>query len=55
MNIVEFVETAYDLKLTEYQKALLNFYSSLPEGSTVVMSRKGPILIDKNGIKIIGG
>lgn len=48
-DIVEFVEKVYGIKLLEYQKELIRSIARLPEGSRIVMGRKGPILLDKNG------
>lgn len=52
MDIVEFVEKVYCIKLFEYQKELIRRISDLPEGSQIVMGRKGPILLDKDGKRI---
>lgn len=48
-DIVEFVEKVYGIKLLEYQKELIRSIARLPEGSRIVMGRKGPILLDKDG------
>lgn len=52
MNIAEFAEKVSGLQLCDYQKEMLKRLAVLPEGSRIVMSRKGPILLDKDG-KII--
>ena len=52
MDIIEFVEKVSGLKLLDCQKELVKSYADLPEGSTIVMGRRGPILMDKDG-KII--
>lgn len=49
MDICEFAEKVYGVKLLEYQKQLLKQFADLPKGSTIVMGRKGPILLDKDG------
>ena len=48
-DIVEFVEKIYGIELLECQKELIRSIARLPEGSKIVMGRKGPILLDKNG------
>lgn len=57
MDVVEFVEKIIGLELLESQKKLLRLYSKLPKGSRIVMGRRGPILLDKDGnvIENIGG
>lgn len=49
MDICEFAEKVYGVELLEHQKQLLKRFAALPEGSTIVMGRKGPILLDKDG------
>lgn len=49
MDICEFAEKVYGVKLLEYHKQLLKQFADLPEGSTIVMGRKGLILLDKDG------
>lgn len=49
MDICEFAEKVCNIKLLEYQKEMLKRYADLPKGSTIVMGRKGPILLDKDG------
>lgn len=49
MDIVEFAERVFGVELLEYQKQLLRTFAALPEGSRIVMGRRGPVLIDKDG------
>lgn len=49
LDIVEFVEKVCGAKLMEYQKELIKSYADLPEGSTIVMGKHGPIIMDKDG------
>lgn len=49
LDIVEFVEKVCGVKLMEHQKELLRSYADLPEGSTIVMGKHGPIIMDKDG------
>lgn len=57
MDIVEFAERVIGVELLEYQRQLLRTFAALPEGSRIVMGRRGPILLDKDGevVKNIGG
>lgn len=48
-DIVEFVEKIYGIELLGCQKELIRSVARLPEGSRIVMGRKGPILLDKDG------
>lgn len=52
MDIAEFVEKVCGIKLLQYQKEMIQSFANLPEGSCIVMGRKGPILLDKNGERI---
>jgi hypothetical protein len=52
LNIVDFVEKVSGIKLTVYQKKMLEIFADLPEGSTIVMGRKGPMILDGNGKRI---
>lgn len=57
MDIVEFAEKIMGLDLLVYQKKLLRLYSKLPKDSKIVMGRRGPILLDKDGnvVENVGG
>lgn len=52
MDLTEFVEKVSGMKLTVYQKRMLEFYASLPKGSCIVMGRKGSMILDSNGKRI---
>lgn len=43
------MEKIYGIELLECQKELIRSVARLPEGSRIVMGRKGPILLDKDG------
>ncbi len=49
IDICEFVEKVYGIELLPYQKKMLKSFTDLPEGSTIVMGRKGPVFLDKDG------
>lgn len=49
MDVLEYVEKIYGIELLEYQKQQLKLLETLPEGSRIVMGRKGPIVLDKDG------
>lgn len=49
MDIVEFAEKISGRKLYEHEKILIKFYSKLPKGAVLVMGRKGPMWLDKDG------
>lgn len=55
MDVVEFIEEIYGIKLLKCQKKkkLLRRYADLPEGSQIDMGRDGPILLDKDGIIVV--
>ena len=52
MDIIEFIEKLYDLKLSAYQKEYIRFVSDLPEGSVIAMGRYGPMILTKDGKRI---
>lgn len=52
MELTEFVEKVSGLKLTVYQKRMLELLGSLPKDSCIVMGRKGPLILDSNGKRI---
>lgn len=53
MDFVEFIEEVYCIELLQYQKELLRRYADLPKGSRIVIGRDGPILLDKDGKRIM--
>lgn len=52
MELTEYVEKVSGLKLTVYQKRMLELLGSLPKDSCIVMGRKGPMILDSNGKRI---
>lgn len=52
MELTEFVEKVSGIKLTVYQKRMLELFGNLPKDSCVVMGRKGPIILDSDGNRI---
>ena len=52
MDLIEFVEKVSGIKLTVYQKRMLELLGSLPKDSCIVIGRKGPIILDGNGKRI---
>lgn len=52
MDIVEFAEKVSGIRLTVYQKRMLELLGSLPKDSCIVMGRKGPMILDSNGKRI---
>lgn len=52
MDVIEYVEKVSGMKLTVYQKRMLEFYASLSKGSYIVMGRKGPMILNSNGKRI---
>lgn len=52
MDLIEFVEKVSGIKLTVYQKRMLELLCSLPKDSCIVMGRKGPMILDGNGKRI---
>lgn len=52
MDLIEFVEKVSGIKLTVYQKRMLELLGSLPKDSCIVMGRKGPMILDGNGKRI---
>lgn len=52
MELTEFVEKVSGIKLTVYQKRMLELLGSLPKDSCIVMGRKGPMILDSNGKRI---
>lgn len=52
MELTEYVEKVSGIKLTVYQKKMLELLGSLPKGSCIVMGRKGPMILDSNGKRI---
>ena len=52
MDLIEFVEKVSGIKLTVYQKRMLELLGSLPKDSCIVMGRKGPTILDGNGKRI---
>lgn len=53
MDVIEFIEEIYGIELLRCQKELLRRYADLPEGSKIDMGRDGPILLDKDGKRIM--
>lgn len=52
MDIIEFIEKVYGIELLDYQKETIKAFADLPEGSTIVMGRNGPVILDKDGKRI---
>lgn len=52
MELTEFVEKVSGIKLTVYQKRMLELLGNLPKDSCIVMGRKGPMILDGNGKRI---
>lgn len=52
MELTEYVEKVSGIKLTVYQKRMLELFGNLPKDSCVVMGRKGPMILDSNGKRI---
>lgn len=52
MELTEFVEKVSGIKLTVYQKRMLELLDNLPKDSCIVMGRKGPMILDSNGKRI---
>lgn len=52
IDLVEYVEKVSGMKLTVYQKRMLELFGSLPKDSCIVMGRKGPMILDSNGKRI---
>lgn len=52
MDLVTFVEKISGMKLTVYQKRMLELFGNLPKDSCIVMGRKGPMILDGNGKRI---
>lgn len=52
LSVNEYVEKVSGIKLTVYQRKMLELADNLPEGSCIVMGRKGPIILDSNGRRI---
>ncbi len=52
MDLTEFVEKVSGMKLTVYQKRMLELFGNLPKDSCIVMGRKGPMILDGNGKRI---
>lgn len=52
MDVIEFVEKVSGIKLTVYQKRMLELLGDLPKDSCIIMGRKGPLILDSNGKRI---
>lgn len=52
MDLIDFTEKVSGIKLTVYQKKTIELLANLPSGSTIVMGRKGPMILDSNGKRI---
>ena len=52
MDIIEFIEKVYGIELWDYQKETIKAVADLLEGSTIVMGRNGPVILDKDGKRI---
>lgn len=52
MDLVEFTEKVSGMKLTVYQKRMLELLGGLPKDSCIVMGRRGPMILDSNGKRI---
>lgn len=52
MDVIEYVEKVSGIKLTVYQKRMLELFGSLPKDSCIVMGGKGPMILDSNGKRI---
>lgn len=53
LSFYEFVEKVYGVKLMAYQRKILKLMNDLPKDSYIVMGRKGPIILNSDGKKII--
>lgn len=52
MELTEYVEKVSGIKLTVYQKRMLELLGNLPKDSCIVMGRKVPMILDSNGKRI---
>lgn len=52
MELTEFVEKVSGIKLTVYQKRMLELLGNIPKDSCIVIGRKGPMILDSNGKRI---
>lgn len=52
MDIVEYVERICGIELFECQKEMLRAFSKMPKDAVIVMGRHGPIILDKDGVKV---
>lgn len=52
VELTEYVEKVSGIKLTVYQKRMLELLGNLPKDSCIVMGRKGPMILDSNGKRI---
>lgn len=52
MDLIDFTEKVSGIKLTVYQKKTIELLANLPSGSTIVMGRKGLMILDSNGKRI---
>lgn len=52
MNLTEYVEKVSGIKLTVYQKRMLELLGNLPKDSCIIMGRRGPMILDSNGKRI---
>lgn len=52
MDIIEFIKKVYGIELLDYQKETIKAFADLPKGSTIVMGRNGPVILDKDGKRI---
>ena len=52
MDLIDFAEKVSGVKLTVHQKKTIELLANLPNGSTIVMGRKGPMILDSNGKRI---
>ena len=52
MELTEFIEKVSGIKLTVYQKRMLELLGNLPKDSCIVMGRKGPMILDSNGKRV---
>lgn len=46
MNFAEYVEAVSGRKLANYQKEMLEKYEKFPRGAVVLMTPRGPIIVD---------
>ena len=46
MNFPEYVEAVSGRKLANYQKEMLEKYEKFPRGAVVLMTPRGPIIVD---------